>query len=374
MRILSITSLFPNSKEPNKGIFVLNRLKALSKYAEVEVVAPIPWFPFVKTNRKREIPFKENIEGLKVYHPRFFSIPKFLKSLDGFFFYLSLKRFRKKIKKADIIDAHYAWPDGYGAFLIAEKYNKKFSITLRGKDVNYWSKKYSIKDKIKRILKKSDIIISVSKNLKNKLKKYNVDAIPNGVDTNLFAPIDKNKARKQLGLDLNRKIFLTVGNDFRRKGYFKLIEAFNELNIKNRLLLIAGYDRMDFRHLKDKISKLKNRSKIKLLKEIPNKRLPFYYSSSDVYCLISYSEGWPNSVMEALACGNPCVVTGQAGGEFITKDLGIVTDHKHLTENLEKALKKKWDKKKILKFAKDNSWDKTAKKVYSLFDKSINQG
>ncbi|MBW2998206.1 hypothetical protein KY321_01585 [Candidatus Woesearchaeota archaeon] len=79
MKIITVTSLFPNSKQKNHGIFVLNRVKAMSKYADVEVIAPIPYFPFIKKNRPRNIPFYEEIDGISVYHPRFFSIPKLFK-------------------------------------------------------------------------------------------------------------------------------------------------------------------------------------------------------------------------------------------------------------------------------------------------------
>lgn len=370
MRILSITSLFPNKKQPNKGIFVLNRLQALSKYADIEIIVPIPWFPFIKTNRPRNIPFKEKINTLTIYHPKFFSIPKFFKFLDGYFFYLSLKKFKRKIKNADIIDAHFAWPDGYGSLLISEKYQKRFSITLRGKDINYWLKKSLTKDKIKKILRKSDLIISVSENLK-KAKIKNIKVVPNGIDTIRFKPFNKKEARRKLNLSKNQKIFLTIGNDFKRKGYFKLIKAFDNLDIKGKLLLVIGYDKSEFKSLKKKISSLKSRDKIRLLGEISNKELPLYYSLADIYCLVSHSEGWPNSVMEALACGKPCVVTKEAAGEFITRDLGIITDYNSLTDNLKKALDKKWNTSKILKFAKNNSWDKTARKIYEEFQKII---
>jgi len=368
MKIITITSLFPNGKEPNRGIFVLNRLKALNKYADLEVIAPVKWFPF----RDKKIPFKEEIDRISVYHPRFFSIPMFFKFLDGLFFSISLRRFRKKIKQADIIDAHFAWPDGYGAWLIAKKYNKKFSVTLRGKDITYWTKRRFIEFKIKKMLDGVDTVISVSNNLKEMVKKRSTKVIPNGVDTNMFKPLNQIISRRKLNLGLTKKIFLTVGNDFKRKGYSELIKSFDKLNIKNKLLLIVGYDQNEFKNLRNKINSLKSRNKIKLVGEINNKKLPVYYSSADIYCLVSYSEGWPNSVMEALACGKPCVVTKEAAGEFITEDLGIITEYWNLTENLEKALNNKWDTKKILEFARENSWDRCAREVYGLF-KQLNE-
>jgi len=371
MKVLSITSVFPNKKDPNRR-YVFNRLKALNEYAHIEVISPLPYFPLLNT-RFREVPFKEKIGRLIVYHPKFFSIPKFFKFLDGYFFYLSLKKFEKKIKQADIIDAHFGWPDGYGAWSIAERHKKKFSITLRGKDITYWPKKFLIGSKLSKMLNRSDIVIFVSNFLKEKTNICKGIIIPNGIETPKFKPFNKKESRERLGLEFNKKIFLTVGNDFKRKGYFELINAFDKLGIKDKLLLVIGYDKKEMNNLKKEIKRLNSRLCIKLLKELPHHLLPQYYSASDVYCLVSHSEGWPNSVMEALACGKPCVVTKEAAGEFITKDLGIVTDYQNLTGNLEKALNKKWDKQKILKFARENSWDKTAKEVYKEFKKIIKE-
>ena len=373
MKILSITSLFPNCKEPNKGIFILNKLNEMKKYANIEVIAPIPWFPFVTQNRPRGIPATEYINGIKVYHPRFFSIPKFFKFLDGYFFYLSLKKFRKKIKKANIIDAHFGWPDGYGAWLIAKKNKKKISITLQGKDANFWARKPFVKNKISKMLENSAFVTAVSENLKNKLRNKKIKVITNCVDSKKFKPLNKNKSRKKLKIALNKKVFLTVGEDFKRKGFFELAQSFDRMDIQNKLLIIVGYDIKEFKNLQRKISLLGCKDQIKLVGQLRNEKLPIYYSSADIYCLVSYSEGWPNSVMEALACGKPCIVTQEAAGEFITPELGIITNHQNLTDDLEKALHKKWNLKQILDFARRNSWDKSAKKTYLYFKKILAQ-
>ena len=370
MEILTITSLFPNKEDPNRGIFVLNRIKAIQKYANIEVIAPIAWFPFVKKNKVRGVPFKKEIEGLTVYHPKFFSIPKFFKFLDGWFFYFSLRKYAKKIKKADIIDSHFAWPDGYGTWLAAKKYNKKFSITLHGSDVNYKLKKKIIKNKIIKMLNNANLIITVSKGLKRVASQYikkDIKVISNGVDANLFKLIAQKKAREELKLPLNKKIILSVGRPFKLKGFFELVEAAKDLNAN---IYLIGKDKK--KELLNFIKK-NNINNVKLIGEVKHKELYKWYSSADIFILVSHSEGWPCSVMEALACGKPCVVTEEAAGEFITKDLGIVTDYKDLSKNLKKALDKKWDTKKILKFAKKNSWDKTTKNVLNNFNELLNK-
>ncbi len=385
IRILSITSLFPNKTEPNRGIFVLNRLKAMKKYAELEVIAPVAFFPFVRLTNF--IPYEEKIEGLKIYHPKFFSIPKFFKFLDGYFFYLCLKKFSNKLKNTDlknidIIDSHFGYPDGFGSYLFARKYNKKFSITLRGRDVTYWQKKILIKNFFEMMLINSDVIISVSEALKKRITSKGIldkvidriKVIPNGVDTGHFFKMDRTKARKKLRLPINTKIFLSVGNNFKRKGYFELVEAFKKLNVKNRLLLIIGKDdNYNYRKLNKQI---KGRNDIKLLKEVNHKELVYYYNACDVYCLVSHSEGCPNSIIEALACNKVCIATKEAAEDFINEDIdiGIITDYNNLSGNLKKAMEIKQDSKTIETiqgYIKKRTWEKTAHSTLNEFRKSL---
>ncbi len=364
MKILSITSLFPNREQPNRGVFVLNRIRAMNKKADLEVIAPVAYFPFISHNRPRNVPDVESIDGLVVYHPRFISIPAVFKFLDGWFFYLCLRRYRKEIMQADIVDSHFGWPYGYGSYLFARKYKKKLSVTLRGRDVTYWQKRPLIRRRFKKMLEYSSLIISVSDGLKEKADtNKRIVVIPNGVDTTRFGEHDKEVARERLKLPLDGKIFLTVGNDFKRKGFFELVDAFKELDVENKRLLIIGKG-TDFVRLENRIG---DRSDIELLGEIDNRELVHYYSACDVYCLVSYSEGWPNSVMEALACVKPCVVTKEAAGEIINEDLGIVTDHENLAASLKRAVEKTWDPMPIRDYIRGRSWERTADEVLSQF-------
>ena len=116
MKILVITNLFPNNKEPNRGVFNKQQMAELAKLCEVKVIAPVAW------HRAKGILDEEKIEGLKVYHPRYFMIPKIGRSLYGFFFYFGIIGKIKKIYeifKFDMILAAWAYPDGFGAALVS---------------------------------------------------------------------------------------------------------------------------------------------------------------------------------------------------------------------------------------------------------------
>ncbi len=83
MKLLTFTSLYPNTAQPNHGIFVENRLRRLIAAGAVEsrVVAPVPWFPsrlplFGRYSRFAAVPQAEKRHGLELLHPRFLAVPK----------------------------------------------------------------------------------------------------------------------------------------------------------------------------------------------------------------------------------------------------------------------------------------------------------
>jgi hypothetical protein len=98
MRILTITSLYPNAETPTHGVFVENRLRQLVSTGQLEatVVARVPWFPlglkaFGRYGRVARTATTEIRHGLQVAHPRFAMIPKLGMSLTPFLLYLSLE-------------------------------------------------------------------------------------------------------------------------------------------------------------------------------------------------------------------------------------------------------------------------------------------
>jgi len=168
MKILFISNLFPNINEPSRGVFNLHQIRNLKQYCEVKVVAPIHWFPF--TFSGRSVPEKETIEGIEVYHPRAFYIPKIFRSAYGIFFYWSTIRVVKKISREfqfDVIFGSWVYPDGYAAMKLADAFGKPLVIKAHGTDINVYAKSFSRRLLIKKVLTKADKVIAVSKKLKD---------------------------------------------------------------------------------------------------------------------------------------------------------------------------------------------------------------
>ena len=97
IRLLTFTTLYPGATQPNHGIFVENRLRHLvaSRRVRLQVVAPVPWFPFTASLFGRyaaaaRMPRRETRNGIDVVHPRYIVLPKFGMSLIPLSLYLSV--------------------------------------------------------------------------------------------------------------------------------------------------------------------------------------------------------------------------------------------------------------------------------------------
>ena len=135
------------------------------------------------------------------------------------------------------------------------------------------------------------------------LKGQKITSIPNPIDTHIYKKGNKQEARQRLGLPLDRKLILfasqRVTNENKGMGY--LIEACRQLaDIPQLGLVILGG------HAEEVVPQLP-------LEAWPlgyvndEQRVVDAYNAADVFVLPSLSENLPNTIMEAMACGVPCV-------------------------------------------------------------------
>lgn len=144
LHVLTFTTLFPNQQQPAHGLFVRERILALAKLVALRVVAPMPWFPRVRVlgeqyYRYSQMPSRENHSGTPVDHPRFPAIPKLCKAADGPLLAAGSLAYIRKLRGEfpfDIIDSHWAYPDGAAAAILASRLRVPLAITVRGDDIN----------------------------------------------------------------------------------------------------------------------------------------------------------------------------------------------------------------------------------------------
>ncbi|HWP47806.1 MAG TPA: glycosyltransferase family 4 protein [Candidatus Limnocylindrales bacterium] len=391
MRILTFTTLFPSYGSPLHGLFVKARMEAVAEYCQVEVVAPIPWFSSLRPSRSygpsSEVRYKEWIGKLQVYHPPFFFIPKIGKGLDGWGLFLSAYAACKKLQRYfpfDLLDVHYAYPDGYAGYLMSRAFNKPYTVTIRGSDINVLAQDPLRRRLIYKALSRANRVIAVSRSLKEAtvrlgVPEENITVIPNGVDLATFFPMDRRVARKTLHLPTDKKILLSVGRLTELKGFHLLIEAMGSLVKRfgeDLLLVIVGgeAERGNFRaYLEKRITEQGLERYVLLAGSRPPHELRVWYNAADLFCLVSSREGCPNVCLEALACGVPVVAT-RVGGipEIIcAPDYGLLIPEREveaIAAGIGQGLKTKWDTEKIVLYARQQSWARKAKKVVEVFE------
>lgn len=238
MKLLTFSTLYPNSARPIHGIFVETRLREVLKSGEVEakVVAPVPWFPwrhglFGKYAQHAHAPAEEHRAGIEVLHPRYLVVPKVGMTLAPFLLaQAAIPAVAKLLRRYDFdaIDAHYLYPDGIAALMVGERFGKPVVITARGTDVTLIPRYRLPRALIRRAARKAAALITVSRALKDDLVRLGVpsDAITvlrNGVDLERFKPVDRDAARSELGL--RRTTLLSVGHLIPRKAHDLVVEA-----------------------------------------------------------------------------------------------------------------------------------------------------
>ncbi len=382
MKILVSTTIFPNPVEINRGIYIKKQVMALSKLKDVKikVIAPVPYFPaFLKSERYSKysrIPLKEKEDGFDVFHPRYFVTPKIFRSFHGILFFLSLKRFYLNIFNTffpDIILGFWTYPEGFANVLFSKMMNLPVIIGCLGSDVNIYHDFHIRKRIISWSLKKADKILVVSNALKNGvirmgIKEEKVKVIPNGIESDIFYPEDKNNARSRLSLNSDNIILICIARLSPEKGVDYLIKAFAGLKDDMARLYIIG-DGIEKRRLIELTQQTGLNGRVKFVGERPQKEIPDWINSADIVCLPSLSEGWPNVLMESLACGKP-VVASRVGGvpEIITSDkLGILVppgDVERLSEGIKMALKTSWDPHLIRSSVAHRTWNVVAEEIY----------
>ncbi len=391
MRILLFSRLYPNARQPYHGIFVENRLRhllAMSGY-EARVLAPVPWAPplidrLPRYRGFRGVPREEVRHGIRIDHPRYGVIPKVGMNVAPFLLYAAARRALRRMlrdgDRFDLIDAHYFYPDGVAAALLAREFRLPFTVTGRGTDLNLIPRYRGPRALIRRAASHASGLITVCAALADDLAalgvaRERVTVLRNGVDLAAFHHDAAGAAALRDRLGLEPPVYASVGHLIARKAHHLAIEALAELGSGS--LLIAGKGEEEKR-LRARAAALGLADRVHFLGGVPHEDLKAVYSAADLLFLASTREGWPNVLLEALACGTPVVATAVNGspevvrqpvaGEIVAERSGAA-----LAAAARRVLERGAGRQQVRAYAEGFSWDETSRGQMALFERILAQ-
>ena len=387
-RIVVLTTLFPHAGQPTAGLFIRERMFRVARRVPVTVVAPVPWFPLQGLLRRWRPHFRplvarlETQDGIEVRRPRFLSVPGALKWLDGFFLAVGCLPTLLRLRRGfafNLIDAHFAYPEGYAATLLGRWLRIPVTVTLRGTEVPL-ARDRRRRRRIIAALQHATRIFAVSASLKRHATSLGaagdkILVIGNGVDTGKFHRLERGAARQRLGLPLNVPVLVSVGALVERKGFHRVIECLPALRRKFpglRYLVVGGPGpEGDWSaRLRRDVIDLGLQECVVFLGTLAPEGLKVPLSAANVFVLATRNEGWANVFLEAMACGLPVVTTDVGGNAEVVADstLGIVVPFgqpDQLARAIAESLRRAWDRDAIVAYAEHNSWDR---RVSTLVD------
>ncbi len=329
LRVLTLSSLFPDETRPNFGVFVERQTLGLAAAEDVtvRVVAPVglpPW-PLRRHRHYRapaSLPRAETWKGLHVVRPRFTTWP----GTKGRFHVAALIRAlapllddMRRDFPFDVIDASFFFPDGPAALAMGRRYDVPVSVKARGADIHFWGTQPATRASVLAAGQGADGLLAVSGAMRDDMVALGMpgDRIRvhhTGVDLERFAPVDRAAAKASIGVD--GPLIISVGALIPRKGHDIVVEAMQ--HVPGATLLIAGSG-PEHAALEEVARHAGVAARVRLLGSVPHADLPALIAAADVMALASSSEGLANAWVEALACGTPIVITAAGGaGEVVT--------------------------------------------------------
>lgn len=378
--VVTLSALFPSAAQPQAGLFIRERMFRVARHLPLTVVSPVPWFPLQALVRRlrphfRPMPPRREVQqGIEILRPRFLSVPAVLKQFDGLFMAIACLPTLRKLRgegRLDLLDAHFAYPDGYAASMLGRWLDVRVTVTLRGTEPRH-ARMLTLRRLVTRALMRAERVFTVASSLKHLavslgVPEERVRVVGNGVDIARFSPLPRDQARGALGVGGDAPVLISVGGLVERKGIHRVIDCLGKLRVRHPSLiyLVVGGPCPEgdmTAHLRDQVRRLGLGDCVRFLGPMSPSDLSMPLSAADVFVLATRNEGWANVFLEAMACGLPIVTTDVGGNKEVVSsaELGTVVpfgDGPALVEALDAALVRRWDRETIRAYAAANTWE-----------------
>jgi len=326
LRVLTLSTLFPDSSRPHFGPFVEQQTLGLAAHPDVElrVMAPHGIPPFGRHHPRYRalaaLPEVETWKGLPVYRTRFAHIPGIGGRMDARALARALVRPLRGIRAQfpfDVIDAQFFWPDGPAAVELGRVFGVPVSIKARGADIHFWGRSRATGAQVIAAGQVADGMLAVSEALRSDMMALGmpgerITVHHTGIDRALFQVRDRAEAKAALGIE--GPLLVTVANLIARKGHHHVIAALAELPGAQLAIAGGGPDRGDLALLARKLGVA---DRVRFLGSQPHAVIADWLAAADAMALVSASEGLANAWIEALASGTPIVISDVGGAREV---------------------------------------------------------
>jgi len=384
-RIALVTPMLPVPHDQTRGRYIHETARSLSKIAQVKVFfqqSQYPRLPFMapRSYLYGEVDSNYRIDGLDVETFSYPAIPVVSRALNS---YVSSHYLTPRMRqfKPDLVLAYWVYPDGHAALLSARKLGVPCLVGALGSDIHV---RAGLNDFMtRRTIAGIDGLLTVSEAMRQTaIRQFGAPAeqvhtIVNGFNTSVFYPQHQAALRQQLGVGADEQVIVYVGRFVEAKGMRELISAFSKMAVHNpkvRLALVG--DGVMKTELQGLIEQAGLTNKVYFPGGLPPEQVAQWIGASDVLTLPSWSEGYPNVVVEGAACGRPVVATDVGGTrEIINGSNGILVQPQNvdsLYNGLVQALKQTWDHTAIAA-AMRRTWDDVAVETLAVCERVIEQ-
>ena len=195
-------------------------------------------------------------------------------------------------------------------------------------DASLWAKvRYAIKSPLARVLRRVDYLVTGTPTMADyyvehyQLAPRNALVCPNFVDSTRFHPLDRDEARRSLGLAPDRKIFLFLHRLAPRKGADQIIPLTRQLKaiMEEPFVVVVAGGGPYLSTLRAERAEYGLEDVVDIRGWVPNRDAPTYFSAADLFFMPSTEEGFPRVLIEAMACGCPFVGSDVGGvGDVVT--------------------------------------------------------
>lgn len=329
MRILFISTTFPDAGSPARGTYNSALCRALSREHEVRVIAPRFFTEVFGLRRGRQrflLPADIAQCGISVHYPTYWYTPKILQRSYGVQMWWSVRSTVQcaiREFRPDAVLSYWAHPEGEVGVRAARLADCPAAVIVGGTDVLLLPRLPGRGERVRKVLQQSDAVITVSDGLRDAVVDLGVApdrvrTIYQGIDSSVFHTRQtRSAARRQLGLESECAQLVWVGRLVPVKALPVLIEAavlLRNCQIAFQLHLLGdGPLRSALEH---QVAQAGLRDHIRFHGAVGHDQLGDWYRAADLSVISSDSEGLPNVLRESLACGTP----------FVSTDVGSVRE------------------------------------------------